>query len=259
MSSHDGMASHDHSTWFSSQTVKLTPLCSISHTTEKSIVVRLQTHEEQTASSGDTRTSDNRATHALRLTQDEEYTGGRSDSDVNKTLAALYEDSERKKQWLDSEEKTFRCGQQRLGSLQREYAALLRTLEQRKRRRKERLYVTKMLRGGPRNESRDRDCDCDCESTYSSGCSDSDDSSCKDKRLVRRCSSCSSCSQSCRPRRDGANRERERLRQFRREVSLRFQLLESECRESKLQMEKVVADLRREYADSCLFGTSLKF
>uniref|UniRef100_A0AAV1T4D7 Uncharacterized protein n=1 Tax=Peronospora matthiolae TaxID=2874970 RepID=A0AAV1T4D7_9STRA len=255
MSSHDGMASHDHSTWFSSQTVKLTPHCCIEHTTEKSFVLRLQTHEEQAASSGDTRTSDNRATHALRLTQDEEYAGGRSDSDVSKTLAALYAESERKKQWLDSEEKTFQCGQQRLGSLQREYAALLRTLEQRKRRRKERLCVPKLLRGGPRNESRERDCD--CANTYSYGCSDSDDSSCKDKRLARR--SCSSCTQSCRPRRDGAKRERERLRQFRREVSLRFQLLESECRESTLQMEKIVADLRREYADSCLFGTSLKF
>ncbi|CAI5711832.1 unnamed protein product [Hyaloperonospora brassicae] len=261
MNRNDATASHDHRTWFSSQSVKLNPQCGISRTTEKSIVLRVCTHEEKLASRGDQRPSDDRATHARRLTRGEEHADDRSDRDVSETLAALYTESARKKQWLDSEEKTFWRGQQRLSSLQREYAALLRTLEQRKRRRKERLCTTTMLRGRRRVEGTS-DCECNCESSSGSSgsSSDSDDSSLKDERLLRsnRCSSNSS-SQKRRPGREGAKKERKRLRRFRREVSLRFQLLESECRESKLQMEKVVGDLRREYADSCLFGTSLKF
>lgn len=263
MSRDDATASHDHRTWFSSQSVKLNPQCSISRTTEKSIVLRVRTHEEKLASRGDQRPSDDRATHARRLTRGEESADGRSDREVNETLAALYTDSARKKQWLESEEKTFWRGQQRLSSLQREYAALLRTLEQRKRRRKERLCTKKMMPRGRRRVEGTSDCECNGESSSgsSSSSSDSDDNSLKDKRLVRssRCSSSNSSSQKRRSGREGAKKERKRLRRFRREVSLRFQLLESECRESKLQMEKVVGDLRREYADSCLFGTSLKF
>lgn len=61
-----------------------------------------------------------------------------------------------------------------------------------------------------------------------------------------------------RPRRKkkeiSAQRERKRLRRFRDDLALRFQLLQSECRRSELQVDKLVADLRREYMDSYLFA-----
>ncbi|POM58453.1 Hypothetical protein PHPALM_36896 [Phytophthora palmivora] len=168
-------------------------------TTEKSVVFRVRTQKQ--VSSG--QASNRSPSHTLRLTQRGD-TSGTDDRDVNEMLAELYAEVERKKKWLNSEEETFRRGQERLLTLQREHAALLRTLEQYKRRRKERLRIQKMLR-------------------------------------------------------DGAKKQRRKLRRFQSDVSLRFQLLQSECRRSDLQVEKLMAELRREYADSCLFGNSLNF
>ncbi|EGZ28151.1 hypothetical protein PHYSODRAFT_476353 [Phytophthora sojae] len=183
-SSSSSARSHDHGgspRWSSVQSAERSPRRSVMRTMEKSVVFR-----------------------ALRLKQ----RGGSSetnDTDVHETLTELYAEVERKKQWLNSEEETFRRGQERLSSLQREHAELLDTLKQCKRRRKERVRIQGMLRGPQAEE------------------------------------------------------ERKRLRRFQSDVSLRFQLLQSECRRSDLQVERAMADLRREYADSCLFGNSLNF
>lgn len=174
-----------------------------------------------------------------------------NDTDVHETLTELYAEVERKKQWLNSEEETFRRGQERLSSLQREHAELLDTLKQCKRRRKERVRIQGMLRGPQAEEV---DYDSDGRSSSSGNSRDSDHSSSREHR--RRSSSGS---RHHRSRKDGAKKERKRLRRFQSDVSLRFQLLQSECRRSDLQVERAMADLRREYADSCLFGNSLNF
>ncbi|EEY65788.1 uncharacterized protein PITG_03312 [Phytophthora infestans T30-4] len=166
--------------WSSMQSVGRGPRRSVVRTTEKSVVFR-----------------------TLCLTQSEGR-GGIDDKDIHETLSELYADAERKKKLLNSEEETFLRGQERLSSLQREHGELLHSLEQCKRRRKERIRIQNMLH-------------------------------------------------------DGAKKERKRLRRFQSDVSLRFQLLQSECRRSDVEVDKLKADLRREYADACLFGNSLNF
>ncbi|CAH0489295.1 unnamed protein product [Peronospora farinosa] len=235
--------------WSSAQSVYPGPHRSVLCTTEKSVVFRVRTQEKKQSSGGGKRASDRSSTQTLRSTQ-RKKTSGIDDTDIHETLAELYAEVERKKMWLNSEEKAFQCGQQRLSSLQREHAMLLHNLEQCKRRRKERLRIEKMVQG-PRAVSgrtdRMRSSDSDSNSDY-----------CDYGRLKGH-HRCSSSRRHHRSQHDGARKERKRLRQFQSEVSLRFQLLESECRGSDLKVDKLVADLRREYADSCLFGNSLNF
>ncbi|KAG7393619.1 hypothetical protein PHYPSEUDO_007456 [Phytophthora pseudosyringae] len=233
--------SPDHSNspaWSSAQTPKRGHRRSVVRTTEKSVVFRVRTQEKVTSARGGRNSK-----QTLRLAQ-REATSGTDDNDVHETLAELYAEAERKKQWLASEEETFRRGQERLSSLQGEHAELVRALEQCKRRRKERLRIRKMLRG-PEGESED-------DERESGVASDSDSDYSSHRRR-------SSSSRHRRPRRDGAKKQRKLLRRFQSDVSLRFQLLQSECRRSDLQVDKLVAELRREYADSCLFGNSLNF
>lgn len=246
-SSSSSANSQDRSAWSSVRSAEREPRHSVLRTTEKSVLFRVRT-QEKVPSGGGKRASNKSSTQTLHLAQSGN-TGGTDDTDVHETLAELYNEVEHKKQWLESEQETFRRGQQRLSSLQREYAALLRSLEQCKRRRKERLRIQKMLRG-PQSESEEY------ERERSSGSDSDSDSDYSSHKAHRRRSSSSRHHGSLR---DGAKKERKRLRRFQSDVSLRFQLLQSECRRSDLQMDKLVADLRREYADSCLFGNSLNF
>ncbi|CAI5743898.1 unnamed protein product [Peronospora destructor] len=235
--------------WSAAQSIYPGPHRGVLRTTEKSVVFRVRTQEKKQSSGRGKRASNRSSKQTLRLTQHND-TSGTDDSNIHETLAELYEEAERKKLWLNSEEKAFKCGQQRLGSLQREHAMLLHNLEQCKRRRKEQFRIERMVQGPravsgrtDRKRSSGSDSSSDCECDYGS------------QNGHRRCSSC--CHH--RSQRDGARKERKRLRQFQSEVSLRFRLLESECRGSDLKVGKLVADLRREYADSCLFGNSLYF
>ncbi|CAH0477390.1 unnamed protein product [Peronospora belbahrii] len=229
--------------WSLSQPIDRGSHRSVLRTTEKSVVFRVRT-QEKLSSGGGKRASNNSSSQTLRLMHSEE-TSGMEDANVHETLKELYAEVERKKQWLNNEEKAFQCGQQHLNSLQREYAALIGNLEQCKRSQQERYRIQDMVRG-PRGESGKYDCG-------RSSDSDSDYSSYKEHRRS------SSSRRRSRSQRDGARKERKRLRQFQSEVSLRFQLLQSECRQTDLKLDKLVSDLRREYADSCLFGTSLNF
>ncbi|KAG3035562.1 hypothetical protein JG687_00000099 [Phytophthora cactorum] len=233
----------DSRAWSSTQSVGRGPRCSVVRTTEKSVVFRMRTQEKLASNRGG-KTSK----QTLHLTQSEGRSGT-DDNDIHETLMELYAAAGRKKKLLNSEEETFRRGQERLSSLQREHAELLHNLEQCKRRRKERLRIQKMLRG-PEAENGDYERE---RSIASDSGSDSDYNSHHHR------SSSGSSSYRHRPRRDGAKKERKRLRRFQSDVSLRFQLLQSECRRSDMEVDKLKADLRREYADACLFGNSLNF
>ncbi|KAL4096023.1 hypothetical protein PRIC1_009388 [Phytophthora ramorum] len=228
--------------WSPTQSSQRCSRRSVVRTTEKSVVFRVRTQEQLSSGRG---TSNGSSQHkTLYLTQSEN-TRGTDDAEVHEILTELYGEVERKKQWLSREEQTFQRGQDRLDSLQREHDALLRNLDQCERRRKERVRIQKMLRG-PQAESEDYDSDVGGSSS---------ESDCSSHKQHRRRSG----SHHRRPRRDGAKKERKRLRRFQSDVSLRFQLLQSECQRSDLQVEKLMVDLRREYADSCLFGNSLNF
>lgn len=245
-SSSSSARSHDHSgspRWSSTQSTERSPRRSVLRTMEKSVVFRMRTEEKLSAGRGRQATSSSAQT--MRLKQRET-----DDTDVHEALMELYAGAESKKQWLNSEEETFQRGEEQLISLQREHAELLDTLKKCKRRRKERARIQDMLRG-PRSEG--GSIDSDERSSSSGNSSDSDHSSVREHR--RR----SSTSRHHRSRNDVAKKERKKLRRFRSDVSLRFQLLQSERRRSDLQVEKAMTDLRREYADSCLFGNSLNF
>ncbi|ETO66518.1 hypothetical protein F444_16400 [Phytophthora nicotianae P1976] len=233
----------DSLTWSSTQSVGCGSRRSVVRTTEKSVVFRVRTQEKLASSRGGKSSK-----QTLCLAQSDGR-GGADDKDIHETLAELYAEAERKTKLLNNEKETFRRGQDRLSSLQLEHEALLRNLEQCKRRRKESIRIQKMLRG-PKDESEDNE-------RERSIASDTDSDS--DYNSHHRRSSSGSGSHHRRPRRDGAKKERKRLRRFQSDVSLRFQLLQSECRRSDMQVDKLIADLRREYADSCLFGNSLNF
>ncbi|DBA01284.1 TPA: hypothetical protein N0F65_001789 [Lagenidium giganteum] len=55
---------------------------------------------------------------------------------------------------------------------------------------------------------------------------------------------------------DASKKQRRRLRQFMSDMSLRLQLLQSEGQRFEMSVERHMADLRREYADSYLFPNS---
>lgn len=209
------------------------PQSSFVGTTEKSTELQVDTQEKRSSTI---------TKKTLRSDGEDEI----NDSNVHEILRKLFDEVESKKKMLSREEEAFKRGQDRLNSLQREHADLSRVLEESQRRRKERLRIQGMLREDSN--------DCKHERIIASdGGSDSDENS------HYGCSSSSSSSYRRRPCCDGAKKERKRLRRFQRDVSLRFQLLQSECQRSELQVEKLMADLRREYADSCLFGSSITF
>ncbi|KAK1948291.1 hypothetical protein P3T76_000581 [Phytophthora citrophthora] len=220
-------------TWLSTQTMERSSRHKMVRTTEKSVVFRVRTQEKVSGSRGGRRSQ-----QMLRLTQGED-TRGTDDRDVNEVLAELYAEVKAKHQWLHSEEETFERGQERLKSLKRQHAELLRTMNQCKRRRKERLNIQEMLRG-----DEDNDEDYERKSSMDSG-SDSDYSSYRSRHH--------------RSRHEKAKKERKRLRRFQSKVSLQFQLLQSECQRSKLEVEKALAEVRSKYADSYLFGNSFTF
>ncbi|RLN60956.1 hypothetical protein BBJ28_00002664 [Nothophytophthora sp. Chile5] len=168
-------------------------------------------------------------------------------AEVHETLMELYASLDRERKWLNKEEEGFQRGQEHVKGLQREYAALLSTLEQCENRKRQRARIQRMLHG-PRTEDDDYGSEDDTNS--SSDCNS--DSDRKHRHRGER-------SHRRRSRHDGTKKERKRLRRFQSDVSLRFQLLQSECRRTDLQVEKMVAELRREYADSCLFGNALSF
>ncbi|TDH65186.1 hypothetical protein CCR75_000978 [Bremia lactucae] len=168
------------------------------------------------------------------------------DSNIHKILAELFADLECKKQSFNREEEAFRHGAEQLNGLKEEHAELLRKLELYKRRQKERLGMQKMLVDLKQENG-------DCERVQDIE-SDSESDSDHKNRDCR-----SSSSYRGRRRRSGFEKERKRLKRFQSDLSLRFKLLQSECRRSDLEVEKQMADLRREYADACLFGNSLSF
>eukprot|EP00644_Phytophthora_capsici_P002293 jgi/Phyca11/114870/e_gw1.27.444.1 len=197
--------------WLTTQSMERSSRHGMVRTTEKSVVFRVRTQEK---------VSGNR--HGI------------DDRDVNEMLAELYAEVETKKQWLHNEEETFERGQERLQSLKRQHAELLRTMNQCKRRRKERRNIREMLRGNGDNYERRSSIDSGSDSDYSS-------------------------SRHHRSRHEKAKKERKRLRRFQSKVSLQFQLLQSECQRSKLEVEKALAEVRSKYADSYLFGNSFTF
>ncbi|RLN71143.1 hypothetical protein BBJ28_00000200 [Nothophytophthora sp. Chile5] len=173
------------------------------------------------------------------------------DGEVHETLMELYASVDRERKWLNQEEETFQRGQEHAKSLQREYATLVSTLEQCENRKRQRARIQRMLHG-PRTEDEEYESRDDAKS--SSDCDSDSDESRGHKHRHR-----GERSHQRRSRHDGAKKERKRLRRFQSDVSLRFQLLQSECRRTDLQVEKMMAELRREYADSCLFGSALSF
>ncbi|KAL3673607.1 hypothetical protein V7S43_001308 [Phytophthora oleae] len=214
--------------WLSTPTIERVSRHGMVRTTEKSVVFRVRTQEKVSGSRGGRRSQ-----QTLRLTQHGD-TSGADDSDVNEMLAELYADAEAKKQWLHSEEKAFERGQERLKSLKREHAELLRTVEKCRQRRKERVRIQEMLRGKEDKGERKSSIDSGSDSDYSSN----------------RCH---------RSRKERAKKERKRLQRFQSKVSLQFQLLQSECKRSNLEVEKALAEVRSKYLDSYLFGNSFTF
>jgi hypothetical protein len=206
------------------------PRRSLMRTTEKSVVFRVRTEEKVSSGRG-------RSERHSSLRLQGGATCGSDDSFVHETLAELYDEVQHKKEWLSRVENEGRRTQEHIDGLQRQHAALLQRLEKSKRRRKEKLRIQKMLRG-PRAQREVYGSDSDSDSGYSSHRS----------RSSRHHS-----------HRDPAKKERKKLRRFQSEMSLRFQLLQSECRRSDLKVETLVTNLRREYNDSCLFGNSLGF
>ncbi|KAG6609512.1 uncharacterized protein IUM83_00453 [Phytophthora cinnamomi] len=248
-SSSSSARSHGHSRspgWPSMHSAERGPRRSVLRTTEKSVVFRVRTEEKLSGGRGRRATSS--STQTLRLAHSG-ASGEMGDMDVHETLAELYSEAERKKQWLAREEETFQRGQERLSSLRREHDELLDMLKQCKQRSKERVRIQNMLRGP---QAGGGGYGSDDGSSASGSSSDSDRSS-------HRRHSSSRHHHRRRSRKDGTRKERKRLRRFQSDVSLRFQLLQSECRRTDLQVEKAMAELRREYADSCLFGNSLNF
>ncbi|KAG1703089.1 hypothetical protein DVH05_008001 [Phytophthora capsici] len=211
--------------WLTTQSMERSSRHGMVRTTEKSVVFRVRTQEKVSGSRGGRRSQ-----QMLRL----EDRHGIDDRDVNEMLAELYAEVETKKQWLHNEEETFERGQERLQSLKRQHAELLRTMNQCKRRRKERRNIREMLRGNGDNYERRSSIDSGSDSDYSS-------------------------SRHHRSRHEKAKKERKRLRRFQSKVSLQFQLLQSECQRSKLEVEKALAEVRSKYADSYLFGNSFTF
>ncbi|KAI9908411.1 hypothetical protein PsorP6_004337 [Peronosclerospora sorghi] len=203
----------------------------------KSVVV--QVHTQENVSSSEKRPANTKKSTQTLLSALKTDTMGITDTDVQKKLKELTAEVECKKLWLKSEEEAFQCGQQRLSSLQQEHARLLHNLERCNRLRKESFFIQKIIQSPPA-ESGDSDRGRESESESDRF---SDNSSHKKRRRSR----------------EVARKERKRLRRFQREVSLRFELLESKCRESDLKVQKLVEDLRREYTDSCLFGNSFNF
>ncbi|KAG7401617.1 hypothetical protein PHYBOEH_000149 [Phytophthora boehmeriae] len=243
-------------TWPTDQVTQLVPHRSVMRTTEKSVMFRVRMEEkisdgrgksEERHSVSSNNSSSNSSKRMLRLPPSGTV-DTLEDSDVHEMLAELYAEVERKKQWLNREEDALQQGQEQLRSLKQKHRALMDTLEQCKWRRREKARIQKMLRG-PESDNGD----CYSETRSSGSESDSECGSNRSRKSRRRSSS-----RHKQPK-DGARKERKRLRRFQSEVSLRFQLLQSECRRADLKVEKAIADVRREYADSCLFGNTLNF
>ncbi|CEG35849.1 uncharacterized protein PHALS_00178 [Plasmopara halstedii] len=212
------------------------PQCSAEHSSEKSTEFQVHKNEKMSSVLG---------SNSGQMTIQSDNEVEINDHDVNKILTELFAEVESKKKLLDSEEETFHREQDRLNSLQHEHAELLCILKRSQRRRKERFRVQSMLRR-PEEEAKNRKYESD---TASNGGSDN---GCKDHHRHSNCDRHHNFY-------NGIKKDRKRLRRFQNDVSLRFRLLRSECQRSELQVEKLMADLRREYADSCLFGTPLKF
>lgn len=167
-------------------------------------------------------------------------------------LAAQADD---KRKWMQQHEDGFKQRTERLAQLKREVEALTETVEQSEARRREHQRVERLLRGRHAAQN-SGGIDSDDASSSSGSSSTSDDGgdgrseqeggkkAAKRRRRSRR-------------ERSGLNRERKRLRRFRSELALRFQLLQAECQRSELQVDKLVTDLRREYTDSYLFAGPL--
>ncbi|KAF1335392.1 hypothetical protein FI667_g1136, partial [Globisporangium splendens] len=149
-----------------------------------------------------------------------------NDATIQETMVRLVTEVERMKQFCYEQEQTFRRESELVGHLQKEYKALKVMAKEYKYRAREHKRVQRILRSSRKKNDK---------SHHHSG---KERSKSSQRELKSQC---------------------RQLEQYQSELALRFQLLQSENTRYEMQVERQLADLRREYTDNYLFASTSTF
>uniref|UniRef100_K3W6X5 Uncharacterized protein n=1 Tax=Globisporangium ultimum (strain ATCC 200006 / CBS 805.95 / DAOM BR144) TaxID=431595 RepID=K3W6X5_GLOUD len=146
------------------------------------------------------------------------------DATIQETMVRLVTEAERMKQFCYEQEQAFRQESELVEHLQKEYKALKVMTKEYKYRAREHKRVQRILRSARQKSDKNH--------------SERERSKSSQRKLKSQC---------------------RQLEQYQSELALRFQLLQSENTRYEMQVERQLADLRREYTDNYLFASTSTF